>query len=83
MTDPAQRTIAAWENEPFGAFVERQPPMNDPVHRPVPDLDPPGLPVGILGNRPAPDVYELGTDDFVRKSRTTSPPRAGITALNP
>jgi hypothetical protein len=56
--------IAAWEDEPFGAFLERQPPINQPIHRPVPNLDPPSLPVGIEGNRPAPDVYKVGTDEF-------------------
>src|SRR4051812_35849951 len=64
MTAPAGAAIAAWEDEPFGAILERQPPMNEPVHRPVPDFDVPGLPVGIVGTHPRPDVYKADTPEF-------------------
>jgi hypothetical protein len=64
MTNPAAAAIAAWEDEPFGAFLEQQPPVNVPVRRPVPNLDPAGLPVGIAGQRPQPGVYDVGTPEF-------------------
>ena len=56
--------IAAWEDDPVAAILEGQPPMNQPVHRAEPDFDPPGLPVGIAGPQPPPDIYKVGTEDF-------------------
>lgn len=64
MNDPAPTMIAAWEDEPYGAYAERRPPGRHPVQRQVPDLDPAGLPVGIAGTGPAAGVYQAGTAEF-------------------
>jgi hypothetical protein len=66
MTDGSRgTTIAAWEDDPVAAVLENQPPLNQPVQRPEPDFDPPGLPVRIAGPPPAPpDVYKVGTEGF-------------------
>jgi hypothetical protein len=65
MADTVQNTaIAAWEDDPVAAIPEGQPPTNQPVHRAEPDFDPPGLPVGIAGPQPPPDIYNVGTEDF-------------------
>ncbi len=57
-------TVAAWEDDPFAGIPENQPDINRPVHTPVPDFDPPGLPIGISGTQPDPEIYDVGTDEF-------------------
>jgi len=57
-------TIEVWENDPIAAPDERQPALNSPVSHPEPNLDPPGLPVGVDGTRPPVDNYKVGTDEF-------------------
>jgi hypothetical protein len=57
-------TIEAWEDDPITAIEESRPPSHTPVPRPVPDLDVPGLPVGVAGNAPPADVYKVGTPEF-------------------
>jgi hypothetical protein len=65
MADPAPgATIEAWEDDSIGTLVENQPPMNTPVSYPEPDLDVPGLPVGVGGTKPPADTYKVGTDEF-------------------
>jgi len=64
MNNPVQTMVAAWEHDPFDAPTEPQPTVSEPIQRPVPNLDPPGLPVGISGNRPEPDVYKVDTEEF-------------------
>ena len=65
MPDTRQGTaIAAWEHDPFAAVLEGPPTLNQPVQRSLPDLDPPGLPVGIAGPQPAPEIFNVGTQGF-------------------
>jgi len=65
MPDTHQSTvIAAWEHDPFAAVLEGPPTLSQPVQRSLPDLDPPGLPVGIAGPRPAPEIFNVGTEGF-------------------
>ena len=65
MQDTNQSTaIAAWEHDPFAAVLEGLPTLNQPVQRELPNLDPPGLPVGIAGPQPAPEIFNVGTEGF-------------------
>lgn len=57
-------TVAAWEDDPVAAVLESQPGINRPVYTPVPDFDPPGLPVGVSGRQPEPGIYDVGTANF-------------------
>jgi hypothetical protein len=57
-------TIAAWEDDPFGSVLEPPPPANVPVRTDEPDLGAPSLRVAVSGDRPAPDVYAVGTPEF-------------------
>ena len=50
--------IAAWEDDPHAT------PETQPVSRPVPSLDHAGLPLAIVGTRPAPRAYATGTHGF-------------------
>jgi hypothetical protein len=61
MTDMA---IVAWEDDPVGSVLEKQPPMNTPVHRARPDMDPQGFPVGVDGPVPPAQDYDVGTKEF-------------------
>src|SRR5690349_1148122 len=65
MAQPAPgTTIDAWEDDPITAVRESLPPMNTPVPHAVPDFDPPGLPVGVDGVRPAVESFKVGTAEF-------------------
>lgn len=61
MTDMA---IVAWEDDPAGSVLEKQPPMNAPVRRARPDLDAQGFPVGVDGPVPPARDYDVGTKEF-------------------
>jgi hypothetical protein len=61
---PQGTPIAAWEDDPVAAVPEGQPPGNEPIRGVEPDFNPPGLPVGLAGPRPAPGIYQVGTGDF-------------------
>ncbi|MDL5159040.1 hypothetical protein [Actinomycetospora termitidis] len=57
-------TVAVWEDDPIDAVHEPLPPAHEPVTHDLPDLDPPGLPVRVAGDSPAPDTYEPGSAEF-------------------
>lgn len=64
MSNPAPAMVAAWDDDPFETIPEGLPTTSTPVNRPQPDLGPPNLPVGVVGNGPPPDVYKDDTEDF-------------------
>jgi len=57
--------IVAWEDDPVGSVLEKQPPMNTPVPRARPHMDMQGFPVGVDGAVPPPQDYDVGTQEFL------------------
>jgi hypothetical protein len=56
--------IVAWEDDRASAVPEPAPPQNTPVARAVPELGHAPMPVGIVGDGPAPGAYDPGTAEF-------------------
>jgi len=60
----AGATIETWEGDPITAIADDRPTLNSPVACPEPNLDVPGLPVGVGGPRPPAEPYKVGTEEF-------------------
>lgn len=64
MSDAAATSIEAWEDDPFAASLEAPLATNQPAARALPDMDPPGFKVGVVGKQPPAGTYNAGTEEF-------------------